>query len=111
MPSIIKEVYYREPEIFVTGKYNRDVSVEQALAIKKGLVERHGVLLSKIAIDYSKRKDGIHVKPTVYVSIENVPFRFQYRDSMNNTNIFYARTDKEDAKLVIVDKDGQITTR
>lgn len=52
MPSIMREVYYREPEIFVTGRYNRDISVEQVLAIKKVLVENFGALLSKIKIDY-----------------------------------------------------------
>lgn len=111
MPSIMREVYYREPEIFVTGRYNRDISVEQVLAIKKVLVENFGALLSKITIDYSKRKDGIHVTPTVHKSIENVPFYFRHRDSMDDTHIFYSRTNKEDPKTVIVDKDGQITTR
>lgn len=111
MPSIHREVYYREPEIFVTGRYNRDISVEQILAIKKVFVENFGALLSKITIDYSKRKDGIHVTPTVHKSIENVPFYFRHRDSMDDTYIFYSRTNKEDPKTVIVDKNGQITTR
>ena len=102
MPSIIKEVYYREPEIFITGKYNRDVSTEQAIAIKKGFVEKYGALLGKITIDYSKRKDGIHVTPMVYKSIENVPLHIWHRDSMDDTRIFYSRTNKEDPKTVIV---------
>lgn len=111
MPSMMREVYYREPEIFVTGKYNRDISVEQVLAIKKELVERDGALLSKITIDYSKRKNGINVTITLYDSIEKVPFHLRHRDSMDDTMIFYSRTSKEDPKTVIVDKDGQITTR
>ena len=111
MPSIITEVYYREPEIFITGKYNRDISVEQALTIKKELVERHGALLCKITIDYSKRKNGVNVTIVLYDSIEKVPLHIRHRDSMDDTMIFYSRTNKEDPKTVIVNKDGRITTR
>lgn len=111
MPSIMREVYYSEPDIFITGKYNRDISVEQALAIKKELVEKYGALLGKITIDYSKRKDGINVTPMVYKSIEKVPLHLHHRDSMDYTMIFYSRTNKEDPKTVIVNKDGQVTTR
>lgn len=111
MPSMMRKVYYREPEIFVRGRYGHNIPVEEVLSYKKTLTEKYGARLCKIVIEYSKKKDGIKITPITFETINDVTVYLFYRDSLDNTMIFYERTNKEDPKTVIVDKDGQITTR
>lgn len=54
-------VYYREASIFISGRYNREVSIEDAMTIKKKGLEKYGHRLNKIDIKYTSKKSGIHV--------------------------------------------------
>lgn len=108
MPKMMREVYYKEPVISVYGRYNREVGIDKALEIKKELIEKYGPLLYRIDIIYTRRKNGIEVKPYIYRTIEDVPCFFMNRKCLDSVEIHYFRYMKNPSAHYIVESDGSV---
>lgn len=110
------ELYIPEPEIIVKGKYNRDITVEQLMAMKKELIDKYGDMLHEIEVKYDKRKDGIEVHFTLYSNEEDLFRHCQYINNLEvaNKRIIYTRIRYYPIKqitqgeLVYVDDSGKI---
>lgn len=100
-------VYYREADIFISGRWNREISIEDAMKFKQQGVEKFGPRLSKVDIEYKTKKGGIRVK-FWHISEEDAvrDFHLKDRPCFHRTEIFYGRTGDKEPKKVIVDNDN-----
>lgn len=100
-------VYYREASIFINGRYNREISIKDAMKFKQQGVEKFGPRLNKVDIEYKSKKSGIHVK-FWHISEEDAAYCFSLKDRtcFHRTTIFYGRSGNENPKKVIVNNDN-----
>ena len=86
-------IYYREASVFVKGRYNREVSVEKVMEIKKNCVEKYGHRLNKVDITFNSKKKGIIV--TAYTLSEadaDVRLTLHDRPIFHRTRVMYGKS-------------------
>lgn len=107
MPCIEGLKYYYEPRVDVMGKYSRELTIDKVLELRQEAVEKYGERLSRMVIDYSKRKDGIKITAYLYNEKHKRPYYLEPRDEMDVIHVFYSRTDKELGKQYWIYPDGK----
>ena len=58
MGKITVDVCYPEPEVWISGKYSREISIDEIKRLIAHLKSIHGRKLETIKLVYDKRKDG-----------------------------------------------------
>lgn len=107
MPCIEGLKYYYEPSVDVRGKYSRELAIDKVLELRQEAVEKYGERLSRMVIDYSKRKDGIKITVYLYNEERKRPYYLEPRDEMDVIHVFYGRTDKALGKQYWIYPDGK----
>lgn len=100
MGKIMREVYYREPNVIVEGKYSRELSVEKLLQILKESKIVFGIGLKEVHVKYDKRKDGI-IATRIFYKNGEPNYEFRHKPLYDKTVIFYTATKTEPAKKVV----------
>ena len=92
-----RPIYYREASVFVGGKYNREVSIDKVMEIKKNCVEKYGHHLNRLDIVYNSKKKGIvAIAYTLSEAEADARLTLQDRLIFHQTHILYGASKRSE---------------
>ncbi len=85
MAKKLAEIYCREPDVDVIGKYGNEISIDSAIMMRNHVIQEHGDKVDSVRIEYNKRKDGVIVK---WYSCDKPEFKWHLKKDWHDDNYY-----------------------